>query len=114
MLLAPPHRLRRITLCVLIAVLLLLLLLLLLQGMSDEEVAAEMAPGPDDPQPLSPEEEEERQALMREGFSTWNRCARDADMCVHMCVCQCVCVPLARVPRDGFLCSAHVEFSSRH
>jgi hypothetical protein len=46
----------------------------LLQGMSDEEVAAEMAPGPDDPQPLSPEEEEERQALMREGFSTWNRC----------------------------------------
>jgi hypothetical protein len=42
--------------------------------MSDEEVAAEMAPGPDDPQPLSPEEEEERQALMREGFSGWNRC----------------------------------------
>jgi hypothetical protein len=44
--------------------------------MSDEEVAAEMAPGPDDPQPLSAEEEEERQALMREGFSGWNRCGR--------------------------------------
>ncbi|WIA10295.1 hypothetical protein OEZ86_000436 [Tetradesmus obliquus] len=43
------------------------------QGMSEEEVAAEMAPGPDDPQPLSPEEEEERQALMREGFSSWSR-----------------------------------------
>lgn len=43
------------------------------QGMSDEEIAAEMTPAPDDPTALTQEEEEERAALLREGFSTWNR-----------------------------------------
>lgn len=41
--------------------------------MSDEEIAAEMTPAPDDPTALTQEEEEERAALLREGFSTWNR-----------------------------------------
>lgn len=41
--------------------------------MSEEEIAAELAPGPDDPQPLAAEEQEERQALLAEGFATWNR-----------------------------------------
>lgn len=43
------------------------------QGMSEEEIAAELAPGPEDPQALSPEEEEERAQLLRDGFSGWNR-----------------------------------------
>lgn len=43
------------------------------QGHSDEEIAAELAPGPDDPAPLTQEEEEERAVLLREGFSGWNR-----------------------------------------
>jgi hypothetical protein len=88
-----------------------LAVLSLLQGMSDEEVAVEMAPGPDDPQPLSAEEEEERQALMREGFSGWNRwgaCTVWGDMppvaCAQCCALQrCaaageVCMCLATVP----------------
>jgi len=32
-----------------------------------------MTPAPDDPTALTQEEEEERAALLREGFSTWNR-----------------------------------------
>lgn len=43
------------------------------QGMSEEEMAAELAPSDDDPQPLTAEEQEERAALLAEGFATWNR-----------------------------------------
>eukprot|EP00878_Enallax_costatus_P003452 GHUV01003663.1.p1 GENE.GHUV01003663.1~~GHUV01003663.1.p1 ORF type:complete len:1042 (+),score=456.73 GHUV01003663.1:458-3583(+) len=43
------------------------------QGMSEEEIAAELAPSPDDPQPVTAEEQEERAALLAEGFATWNR-----------------------------------------
>lgn len=43
------------------------------QGMSEEDIANELAPAPEDPAPLSQEEEEERAALLREGFSSWNR-----------------------------------------
>jgi hypothetical protein len=41
--------------------------------MSEEDIANELAPAPEDPAPLSQEEEEERAALLREGFSSWNR-----------------------------------------
>jgi hypothetical protein len=43
------------------------------QGLSDEDIANELAPAPEDPTPLSQEEEEERATLLREGFSNWNR-----------------------------------------
>jgi SWI/SNF-related matrix-associated actin-dependent regulator of chromatin subfamily A member 5 len=43
------------------------------QGLSEEDIVAELAPAPDDPQPLSVEEEAERATLLREGFSNWNR-----------------------------------------
>eukprot|EP00775_Hariotina_reticulata_P010968 gene10968-11123_t len=43
------------------------------QGLSEEDIAAELAPSPDDPQPLTVEEEAERATLLREGFSTWTR-----------------------------------------
>lgn len=54
--------------------------LLLLQGLADEDIAAELAPSPDDPAPLTVEEEEERRALLAEGFGNWNRCGAS-------CVC---------------------------
>lgn len=44
-----------------------------LQGMSEEEIAAELTPSPDDPQPLTADEQEERAALLAEGFASWNR-----------------------------------------
>lgn len=44
-----------------------------LQGQSEEDIANELAPAPEDPTPLSQEEEEERATLLREGFSNWNR-----------------------------------------
>eukprot|EP00879_Flechtneria_rotunda_P016500 GHRR01017268.1.p1 GENE.GHRR01017268.1~~GHRR01017268.1.p1 ORF type:complete len:382 (+),score=148.76 GHRR01017268.1:170-1147(+) len=43
------------------------------QGMSEEEIAAELTSAPEDPQPLTQEEEEERSKLLREGFGSWNR-----------------------------------------
>jgi hypothetical protein len=47
--------------------------------MSEEDIANELAPAPEDPTPLSTEEEEERAMLLREGFSNWNR--RDFQVC---------------------------------
>ena len=43
------------------------------QGSTDEEIAAETAPTPDDPQPLTDEEIAERDALLGEGLSNWSR-----------------------------------------
>ena len=43
------------------------------QGASEDVVQAQIAPGPDDPQPLSEEEIAEREALLASGFSNWNR-----------------------------------------
>lgn len=43
------------------------------QGASEEQVAAEVVAGPDDPQPLSDEEVAEREKLLEEGFANWNK-----------------------------------------
>jgi SWI/SNF-related matrix-associated actin-dependent regulator of chromatin subfamily A member 5 len=43
------------------------------QGASDEAIEAELAAGPDDPQPLTDEEVAERDRLLESGFSNWNR-----------------------------------------
>lgn len=47
----------------------------------DEEV--EMTPGPDDPQPLSEEEEKEKASLLEGGFKDWTR--RDFSAFVRAC-----------------------------
>lgn len=49
--------------------------------MSEEDIANELAPAPEDPTPLSTEDEEERATLLREGFSSWNR--RDFQVCLQ-------------------------------
>ncbi len=46
-------------------------------------VQAQIAPAPDDPQPLSEEEIEEKEQLLSEGFSNWNR--RDFNAFVRAC-----------------------------
>lgn len=43
------------------------------QGSSDEAIQALMAPTPEDPQPLTEQEVEEREELLKSGFSNWNR-----------------------------------------
>ena len=53
------------------------------QGASEDVVAAQVAPSPEDPQPLSAEEIEEKEALLGEGFSAWNR--RDFNAFVRAC-----------------------------
>ena len=46
---------------------------MIMQGLSDEEIQAQMAPTPEDPQPLTEQEVEEREELLKSGFSNWNR-----------------------------------------
>ena len=53
------------------------------QGASEEVVQAQIAPGPDDPQPLSEEETAEREALLASGFANWNR--RDFGAFIRAC-----------------------------
>ncbi len=53
------------------------------QGASEDVVAAQVAPSPEDPQPLSAEEIEEKERLLGEGFSAWNR--RDFNAFVRAC-----------------------------
>ncbi|CAL8460870.1 g401 [Coccomyxa elongata] len=53
------------------------------QGASEDVVQAQIAPAPDDPQPLSEEEIEEKEQLLSEGFSNWNR--RDFNAFVRAC-----------------------------
>ncbi|KAL6767714.1 hypothetical protein ACKKBF_B36355 [Auxenochlorella protothecoides x Auxenochlorella symbiontica] len=53
------------------------------QGASEEVIAKEIAPGEDDPQPLTPEELAEREQLLEDGFSNWNR--RDFNAFVRAC-----------------------------
>lgn len=53
------------------------------QGASEEVVQAQIAPGPDDPQPLSEEEVAEREALLSSGFANWNR--RDFGAFIRAC-----------------------------
>ena len=62
------------------------------QGASEEVVRAQIAPGPDDPQPLSEAETAEREALLASGFANWNR--RDFAAFIRACekVSFCVCV----------------------
>lgn len=43
------------------------------QGASEEVVQAQIAPGPDDPQPLSQAELDEREQLLSAGFSNWSK-----------------------------------------
>lgn len=53
------------------------------QGASEETVAAQIAPSPTDPQPLTEEESLEREQLLEQGFSNWNR--RDFTSFVRAC-----------------------------
>ena len=54
------------------------------QGASEETIAKEItAPQPDDPRPLSEEEQAERERLLEAGFSHWNR--RDFNAFVRAC-----------------------------
>ena len=53
------------------------------QGASEEVVAAQIAPSPSDPQPLTEEELQEREQLLEQGFSNWNR--RDFTSFVRAC-----------------------------
>jgi len=43
------------------------------QGASEDVVQAHLAPGPNDPQPLSEEEVAEKEALLAGGFANWNK-----------------------------------------
>ncbi len=43
------------------------------QGLDDASIQAAVAPGPEDPQPLTEEEIEERERLLKEGFTNWTR-----------------------------------------
>ena len=43
------------------------------QGASDGVVQEAMKPSEDDPQPLSADEDMERQELLNKGFSNWTR-----------------------------------------
>lgn len=54
-----------------------------LQGASEDVVQAQIAPAPDDPQPLGDDEIEEKEQLLSEGFSNWNR--RDFNAFVRAC-----------------------------
>lgn len=53
------------------------------QGASDDAVAAALAPSPDDPQPLTEEEQEEKERLLEDGFSNWSK--RDFGAFVRAC-----------------------------
>ncbi|CAK0743308.1 hypothetical protein CVIRNUC_001460 [Coccomyxa viridis] len=53
------------------------------QGASEDVVQAQIAPAPEDPQPLSEEEIAEKERLMTEGYSNWNR--RDFNAFVRAC-----------------------------
>ncbi|KAK9861243.1 hypothetical protein WJX84_005000 [Apatococcus fuscideae] len=53
------------------------------QGSSDEAIQALIAATPEDPQPLTEQEVEEREELLKSGFSNWNR--RDFSAFVRAC-----------------------------
>lgn len=55
---------------------------------------AEIAPTPDDPQPLTEEEEKEKAALLEDGFKEWSR--RDFNAFVRACEKVASDVVLAR------------------
>ena len=57
--------------------------LLIVTVVQTDEEAVEMIPGPDDPQPLTEEEEQERAALLDGGFKDWSR--RDFSAFVRAC-----------------------------
>lgn len=54
-----------------------------MQGASEDVVQAQIAPAPEDPQPLSEDEIAEKERLMTEGYSNWNR--RDFNAFVRAC-----------------------------
>lgn len=65
-----------------------------MQGASDEAVAEQLKPTPDDPEPLTEDELAEREELLKGGFSTWNR--RDFNAFVRACEKvrpPCLCLP---------------------
>lgn len=53
------------------------------QGASEDVVQAQLAPAPDDPQPLSEEDIAEKDKLLGEGYSNWNR--RDFNSFTRAC-----------------------------
>ena len=61
-----------------------------MQGASEDVVQAQIAPAPEDPQPLSEDEIAEKERLMTEGYSNWNR--RDFNAFVR--ACEKVCTPI--------------------
>ena len=54
-----------------------------MQGSSEEVVQVQTAATPEDPQPLTEQEVEEREELLKSGFSNWNR--RDFSAFVRAC-----------------------------
>ena len=64
-----------------------------MQGASEDVVQAQIAPAPEDPQPLSEDEIAEKERLMTEGYSNWNR--RDFNAFVR--ACEKVCAPIMQV-----------------
>ena len=54
-----------------------------MQGASDDVVEAQIAPSPSDPQPLTEEDIQEREQLLEQGFSNWNR--RDFTSFIRAC-----------------------------
>lgn len=61
-----------------------------MQGASEDVVQAQIAPAPEDPQPLSEEEIAEKERLMTEGYSNWNR--RDFNAFVRACEKVCMLI----------------------
>ena len=55
----------------------------MVQGASEDVVQAQLAPAPDDPQPLSEEDIAEKDKLLGEGYSNWNR--RDFNSFTRAC-----------------------------
>ena len=64
-----------------------------MQGASEDVVQAQIAPAPEDPQPLSEDEIAEKERLMTEGYSNWNR--RDFNAFVR--ACEKVCAPIMQL-----------------
>lgn len=65
-----------------------------MQGASEDVVQAQLAPAPDDPHPLSEEEMAEKEKLLQDGFTNWNR--RDFNAFTRACEKVCVARSLTR------------------
>ena len=71
-----------------------------MQGASEDVVQAQIAPAPEDPQPLSEDEIAEKERLMTEGYSNWNR--RDFNAFVRACEKVCTLTMQAEYMAQAF------------